>query len=155
MKPALAFPALLTLLAALGCQNKTIEPQMIAYEPYTPLSTLDRTPTSTRGGDYYASDYLSTGDPYNTSTLAIGTSDALATGDSGTTFTAADETIVAGADETTLGDGTYVVVKGDTLYGIARKMYNDHRRWRDIWEANRTRVPNKNKIAVGMKLILP
>ena len=155
MKPALAFPALLILLAALGCQSKSIEPQTIAYEPYTPLSRLERTPAPARDGDYYTSDYRSTGDPYNTSTLAVSGSDTPAGDDSGTTLTAADETTAADADETTAGDGTYIVVKGDTLYGIARKIYNDQRRWRDIWEANRIRVPDKNRISVGMKLILP
>ncbi len=53
------------------------------------------------------------------------------------------------------GGRTYVVQKGDTLYKIARQAYGDERRWKEIWNANRTRVPNKDRLEVGTKLIIP
>jgi nucleoid-associated protein YgaU len=54
-----------------------------------------------------------------------------------------------------IGGQVYTVQKGDTLYKLARRFYNDQSRWRDIWEANRNRIPDPDKIAVGMKLIIP
>jgi len=47
----------------------------------------------------------------------------------------------------------YTVKKGDTLYGIARREYNDPRRVKDIINANPGIDPNK--IIVGQKLNLP
>jgi nucleoid-associated protein YgaU len=49
----------------------------------------------------------------------------------------------------------HVVVKGDTLFGLARQYYSDERRWKDIWEANRQAVPNPDVIHVGQKLVIP
>ena len=53
------------------------------------------------------------------------------------------------------GGRTHVVQKGDTLYKLARKYYGSEKRWKEIWEANKTRVPNKDKLEVGTKLIIP
>ncbi len=50
---------------------------------------------------------------------------------------------------------TYIVRKGDTLYALARRFYNDERRWRDIWQANRDKLPDPNRLAVGMTLVIP
>jgi nucleoid-associated protein YgaU len=47
---------------------------------------------------------------------------------------------------------TYTVQKGDTLYSIARKMYGDPKRWKDIQSANG--LPNEN-IKIGQVLKLP
>ncbi len=55
-----------------------------------------------------------------------------------------------------VGSGqTYVVAKGDTLFQLARRFYQNESRWRDIWNANRARVPNKDRLPVGIKLIIP
>ena len=54
------------------------------------------------------------------------------------------------APETT---ATYAVQRGDTLKSIAKKLYGDARRWRDIAAANpRLR---KGKLKAGQKLNLP
>lgn len=50
----------------------------------------------------------------------------------------------------------YVTQQGDTLYKIARKLYRDQRRWRDIYEKNRGLIgKNPNRLKAGMKLALP
>lgn len=55
----------------------------------------------------------------------------------------------------TQGD-VYVVKPKDTLYSIARARYNgDHTKWKLIYEANRERISDPNRIYVGMKLIIP
>jgi LysM repeat protein len=47
----------------------------------------------------------------------------------------------------------YVVVTGDTLWGIARMMYGDGNRWGEIADANHLADPNK--IEVGQRLVIP
>lgn len=54
------------------------------------------------------------------------------------------------------GGEVYVVQRKDTLYSIARTHYGgDHTKWRKIYEANRERISDPNRIHVGMKLIIP
>ncbi|GAG50719.1 unnamed protein product, partial [marine sediment metagenome] len=50
---------------------------------------------------------------------------------------------------------TYTVERGDTLYGIARKLYGDGNLHTTILEANRDRVPDPRKIPVGTVLVIP
>jgi len=49
----------------------------------------------------------------------------------------------------------HVVKKGETLYGIARRYYNDGRQWRRIFQANRDRIQEPNQLPVGLRLIIP
>jgi len=51
---------------------------------------------------------------------------------------------------------TYTVVSGDSLAGIARKIYGDWSRWREIYDLNKAVIGNNpNLIYVGQTLILP
>ena len=131
-------PFLLVGLGALasGCQNRN---KAVSYreEPYTPaynsLDALDQTPAAQPSAP--AADA--------TPAAADTTSDA--------TTTAGDEPLepVAPAGR------TYVVRKGDTLFSLARRFYNDEHRWRDIWQANRDKLPDPNRLAIGMTLVIP
>ena len=49
----------------------------------------------------------------------------------------------------------YVVQPGDTLGGIAKKVYGDFRLWQHIFEANRDKLSNPSYIRVGMELLIP
>lgn len=49
---------------------------------------------------------------------------------------------------------THTVRAGDTLYGIAEKLYGDASRWRDIRAANEDRLKD-GRIRVGQELIIP
>jgi len=49
----------------------------------------------------------------------------------------------------------HVVIRGDTLFGLAQRYYGDRARWRDIYSANRDILPNENSLAVGMELRIP
>jgi len=49
----------------------------------------------------------------------------------------------------------HVVVRGDTLFGLAQRYYGDRSRWREIYSANRDTLPNENSLAVGMELRIP
>ncbi|CAN5532442.1 hypothetical protein BH10PLA1_BH10PLA1_12720 [soil metagenome] len=54
---------------------------------------------------------------------------------------------------TAMTGGTYTVKKGDTLYGIAKKKYNDGKQWNKIAAANPGLSPSSLK--VGQTITLP
>ncbi|MCO5191225.1 MAG: LysM peptidoglycan-binding domain-containing protein [Anaerolineae bacterium] len=49
----------------------------------------------------------------------------------------------------------YIVQKGDTLAQIARNVYNDAARWREIYEANSDSISSPHRLKVGQMLIIP
>lgn len=49
----------------------------------------------------------------------------------------------------------YEVKAGDSLSKIAQAVYGDLNRWKDIYEANKDKIPNPDVIEVGQKLVLP
>ncbi|MCF7687092.1 MAG: LysM peptidoglycan-binding domain-containing protein [Cephaloticoccus sp.] len=49
----------------------------------------------------------------------------------------------------------HVVAKGDTLFSLAQRYYNNRAKWRDIYEANRDLMPNENSLQIGMELRIP
>lgn len=50
---------------------------------------------------------------------------------------------------------THVVARGDTLFSLAQRYYNNRSKWRDIYEANRDQLPNPNALQIGMNLKIP
>lgn len=152
---------------AAGCQDPNKNADARTEENFVPppQDSLDRM-DSTGGGTTNGSSAYA-GATYRGGTYTAGASAADDTG----TMTAADpaptytgspptaqprESSVA-ADEplTPTGGKTYVVRKGDTLSKISMLFYNDKSRWRAIWQANKTRVPNPDRITEGTKLIIP
>ncbi len=59
------------------------------------------------------------------------------------------------AEEPQTSERYHVVEKGDTLYRLARMYYGDQSRWRDLYEANRSKIGDPNKIRVGQRLLIP
>lgn len=51
--------------------------------------------------------------------------------------------------------GTYVVESGDTLIRIARKLFNDPNRWREIYDLNRDKLRSPDEVPVGVTLKVP
>ena len=49
----------------------------------------------------------------------------------------------------------YVVARGDRLVRIARKLYGDDRRWRDIYNLNTNLIQKPDEIRPGWILLLP
>jgi len=49
----------------------------------------------------------------------------------------------------------YTVQRGDTLEGIAGKLYGDRTKWRTIYEANRNKLESKDRIYPGQELVIP
>lgn len=58
-------------------------------------------------------------------------------------------------DGGTASRNTYIVKKGDTLFGIARDVYGSSKHWNKIYDANRRQLPSQNSLKVGMELVLP
>jgi hypothetical protein len=52
-------------------------------------------------------------------------------------------------------DALHQVQPGDDLHLIAGYYYGDARQWERIWQANRDRIPNPNRIQRGMLLRIP
>jgi len=50
---------------------------------------------------------------------------------------------------------TYTVVKGDTLWGIAKRYYNDGNQYPKIFNANRDKITNPNLIFPGQVFKIP
>jgi len=53
------------------------------------------------------------------------------------------------------GSRTYVVQPGDTLASIARRLYKNSSRWKDIEDANYNRLGHTTKLKPGMTLVIP
>lgn len=49
----------------------------------------------------------------------------------------------------------YVVVAGDSLSKIAKRVYGNANEWPKIFEANRDKIKNPDLIHPGQKLVLP
>ncbi len=50
---------------------------------------------------------------------------------------------------------THRVVKGDSLFALARCYYDDARRWKDIYEANRDRLSSPDSLRIDQVLVIP
>jgi nucleoid-associated protein YgaU len=50
---------------------------------------------------------------------------------------------------------TYTVVAGDSLSKIAKKIYGDAKRWKEIFEANQDKIKNPDLIYPGQVLKIP
>lgn len=50
---------------------------------------------------------------------------------------------------------TYRVKDGDTLYGIARRIYGEGRYWRAVYDANRDVMNDARELQLGWTLVLP
>ncbi len=125
-------------LAVAACENK--QPQPTAHQEAPPATTTAEQQPVTL--DPYATDpYASNSAPPPRDPGT--TSKAPAKGSKG-------DTLIAGQ-----GGRKHTVQKGDTLYSLARKYYNDPKRWKDIWEANKGAIPDKDRLRVGTELMIP
>ena len=66
------------------------------------------------------------------------------------------EVIVVGkSEETTIIAGEYKVVKNDSLWKIAVRAYGDGYQWIKIWQENKSKLIDPNKLEIGMTLTIP
>jgi LysM repeat protein len=50
---------------------------------------------------------------------------------------------------------TYTVKEGDSLSLIAKEVYGDMGRWKEIYEANKDKISDPNLIDAGLELVIP
>ena len=53
------------------------------------------------------------------------------------------------------GGRKHTVSKGDTLFSLAQRYYNNKSRWKDIYAANRDVMKSQNDLKIGMELRIP
>ncbi|MBS1518800.1 MAG: LysM peptidoglycan-binding domain-containing protein [Bacteroidetes bacterium] len=63
--------------------------------------------------------------------------------------------VAAGGTGDGVGQKTYVVNSGDTLSKIAKEMYGDANKYMDIFNANKDKLSDPDKIKPGQELIIP
>lgn len=54
-----------------------------------------------------------------------------------------------------INSDTYVVTRGDSLWKIAVQKYIDGYQWTKIWQTNKNKLIDPNKLEIGMTLNLP
>ena len=50
---------------------------------------------------------------------------------------------------------SHTVLRGESLWLIAKKYYGDGSKWRQIYEANKNTISDPNRIREGMNIIIP
>lgn len=142
-----------------GCDQKNTAPTGHTEETYSATpSNMNDTNTTTGGSDTSLSGMEGVNPAYYTPPPGGDTRTT-----SGSTYTSpsqtqTDSSYVPASDESLSPSGsgkTYVVKKGDTLVRISERFYGTKGKWKTIWEANQTRIPNPDRIKVGTKLIIP
>lgn len=63
--------------------------------------------------------------------------------------------VQGGVKSTAPAAQTYTVVSGDSLSKIAKRVYGNANRWREIFEANRDQISNPDLIRPGQVLKIP
>ncbi len=147
----------LVVLLACGCAKKNQHTRVTNEEPYTPPqhTTLDSMDAAPASPSY---NYTTTADSHATPTYTTTYTTHATPTAAASAPPAKPPAPATGADDQPLapvGGKTYVVRKGDTLYGLARRFYHDQSRWRDIYNANRAQLASPNQLRVGMKLVIP
>jgi nucleoid-associated protein YgaU len=51
--------------------------------------------------------------------------------------------------------GSYIVKKGDTLQKISNKMFGTTKKWKKIYESNRSVLKSPDRIRAGQKIVIP
>ncbi len=86
-----------------------------------------------------------------TPTEAVAKKTEAKTGRSASSMTAENPNEKAEKTEAAVADA-YTVQSGDTLERIARKLFNDGRKWRSLYEWNREQIPDPSRLRVGQTL---
>lgn len=67
----------------------------------------------------------------------------------------AEVTSTSGRVDNTITSNTYTVVKGDSLYKIAKAKLGDGSKWKEIYNLNKDKIKDPNAIQIGQVLKMP
>jgi nucleoid-associated protein YgaU len=73
----------------------------------------------------------------------------------GSARSAFDNVVMEAAPGATTAPGTYRAERTETLWAVSAKTLGDGRRWREIYDLNKDRLPIENQVAAGTLLRLP
>ena len=139
-------------LDAFASEHAWAFPQVPDLPPYTASNAYDYGPTL----DQVVADYLSANRPYKPYTdgrisAVAGTTAAADTGGS----TTGVESASTGSAQTGANGGPtrHVIVRGDTLWDIAKSAYGEGHLWKKISEANGN--PKPRALVIGSELEVP
>ncbi len=59
------------------------------------------------------------------------------------------------APEASTNPGEYTVEKGDTLQKISKKFYDTPRKWPQIYQANKEKIKDPNRLKEGTVIVIP
>ncbi len=59
------------------------------------------------------------------------------------------------ADMYSIFETSHVIRANDNLYNLAKKYYNDESKWKIIYEANKSKMPNQHSLQIGQELRIP
>lgn len=64
-------------------------------------------------------------------------------------------TSASGSTGSASGGDMYVTKEGDTFWKIAKRVYGNGSQWKRIWRANKSKVPNPDKLKAGTEIRIP
>ncbi len=143
---------------------QNLKKQMEQPDPVEPGQTSGAAPLLPPGGQ--KSDPAENADSWENAKVAASSSSSTAAGDGKTKPVSQAENAktaiatggvatVAGAVTVPSAQKTHKVVKGDTLYNLAKKYYGSSRYYRLIWDANKAQLGEKGLLRIGQELVLP
>ena len=143
---------------------QNLKKQMEQPDPVEPGRTPGSDPLPPPGGQ--KPDPADSADSWENAKIAASSSSSTAAGDGKTKPVAQPEktasaaaagsvATVAGAVTIPSAQKTHKVVKGDTLYNLAKKYYGSSRYYRLIWDANKAQLGEKGLLRIGQELVLP
>ena len=142
---------------------QNLKKQMEQPDPVEPGQTSGAAPLPPGG---QKSDPAENADSWENAKVAASSSSSTAAGDGKTKPVSQAENAktaiatggvatVAGAVTVPSAQKTHKVVKGDTLYNLAKKYYGSSRYYRLIWDANKAQLGEKGLLRIGQELVLP
>lgn len=141
--------------------SATYTPSNTTPTTYPPVYTT--TTTTPPASDTSGTTSYSTNQPnsYNTTATSPPVTTVITPANSSNTEMSGDESLSPsrgsrGKSRSTGGSGqTYTVKAGDSLSKISKQVYGDAGKWNKIYNANKSKISNPNKLKVGTKLMIP
>jgi nucleoid-associated protein YgaU len=139
--------------------SSTYTPSSTTPTTYPPVYTTTTSTPPASDTTSYSSNQPSS---YNTTATSPPVTTVITPANSSNTEMSGDESLSPskGSRSKTRSSGggsgqTYTVKAGDSLSKISKQVYGDAGKWNKIYNANKSKISNPNKLKVGTKLTIP